>query len=42
MKFYLQEHQECCGIDLHTKWVYIYGLDSSEEIGADRNLNTDS
>jgi hypothetical protein len=42
MRFCLQEHQECCGIDLHTKWVYICRLDSSEEIGADRNLKSDS
>lgn len=41
MKFYTKQHQYYCGIDLHTKKMYVCILNSIGEIVAHRNLNTD-
>ena len=41
MKFYNKQHQYYCGIDLHTKKMYVCVLNSSGETVAHRNLNTD-
>jgi transposase len=41
MKFYTKQHQYYCGIDLHTKKMYVCILSSTGEIVAHRNLNTD-
>jgi len=41
MKFYTKQHQHYCGIDLHTKKMYVCVLNSIGEIVAHRNLNTD-
>ncbi len=42
MKFYTKQHQYYCGIDLHTKKMYVCILNSSGEIVLHRNLNTHS
>ena len=42
MRFYTKQHKYYCGIDLHTKKMYVCVLNSSGEIMAHRNLNTDS
>ena len=41
MRFYTKQHKYYCGIDLHTKKMYVCILDSSGETVAHRNLNTD-
>jgi transposase len=41
MRFYTKQHKYYCGIDLHTKKMYVCILDSSGEIMAHRNLDTD-
>ncbi len=41
MRFYTKQHQYYCGIDLHTKKMYVCILNSSGETVAHRNLNTD-
>jgi transposase len=41
MRFYTKQHQYYCGIDLHTKKMYVCVLDSTGAIVAHRNLNTD-
>jgi len=38
MKFYTQTHQHCCGIDLHTKTMYLCILNSSGEIILHTNI----
>lgn len=40
MKFYTKQHQYYCGIDLHTKKMYVCILKNTGEIVAHRNLNT--
>ena len=41
MRFYTKQHQFYCGIDLHTKKMYVCILNHIGEIVAHRNLNTD-
>ena len=38
MKFYTQNHQHCCGIDLHTKTMYLCILNTSGEIILHTNI----
>jgi transposase len=40
MKFYTKQHKYYCGIDLHTKKMYVCILNSTGEIVLHRNLNT--
>jgi len=41
MKFYTNQHKYYCGIDLHTRKMYVCILDEKGEIREHRNLNTD-
>ena len=41
MNFYNQQHKYYCGIDLHTKKMYVCILDSAGETRFHRNINTD-
>ncbi len=41
MKFYTKQHNFYCGIDLHTKKMYVCILDAAGEIRFHRNINTD-
>lgn len=41
MRFYTKQHKYYCGIDLHTKKMYVCVLNGSGEIVAHRNLDTD-
>jgi len=41
MRFYTKQHKYYCGIDLHTKKMYLCILDSTGEIVLHRNINTD-
>jgi len=41
MKFYTKQHKYYCGIDLHTKKMYVCILDSTGEILLHRNMKTD-
>jgi hypothetical protein len=38
MRFYIQQHQYYCGIDLHTKNMYICILSQAEQILIHTNL----
>ncbi len=40
MRFYNKQHKYYCGIDLHTKKMYVCVLNSTGETVAHRNLNT--
>jgi transposase len=40
MRFYTKQHKHYCGIDLHTKKMYICILDVTGEILLHRNINT--
>jgi transposase len=42
MRFYTKQHKYYCGIDLHTKKMYVCILSSEGEIMVHRNLNTDA
>ena len=42
MRFYNQQHQYYCGIDLHTKSMYVCILDQSGEIMVHQNMDVDS
>ena len=42
MRFYTQQHQYYCGIDLHTKTMYICVLDKSGETMLHQNIPVDS
>lgn len=42
MRSYSKQHKYYCGIDLHTKKMFVYILNSSGETVAHRNLKTDS
>ena len=42
MRFYTKQHKFYCGIDLHTRKMYVCVLSSSGEIMIHRNLETDS
>ncbi len=41
MKFYTKQHKYYCGIDLHTKKMYICILDQKGEIKLHKNIKTD-
>jgi len=41
MRFYTKQHKFYCGIDLHTKKMYVCILDTDGEIRFHRNINTD-
>jgi len=41
MRFYTKQHKYYCGIDLHTKKMYLCVLDSTGEIVLHRNIKTD-
>lgn len=41
MRFYTKQHQFYCGIDLHTKKMYLCILDRTGEIVLHRNIKTD-
>lgn len=42
MRYYTKQHKFYCGIDLHTKKMYVCILSSQGEIMIHRNLNTDA
>jgi transposase len=41
MRFYTKQHQYYCGIDLHTKKMYVCILDSAGEVMVHQNMRTD-
>ncbi len=41
MKFYTKQHKYYCGIDLHTKKMYLCILDSTGASVLHRNIKTD-
>jgi transposase len=41
MKFYTQQHKFYCGIDLHTKKMFVCILDAGGNIRIHQNINTD-
>ena len=41
MRFYTQQHPFYCGIDLHTRTMYVCILDQSGEVLVHRNMKTD-
>jgi transposase len=41
MKFYTKQHKYYCGIDLHTKKMYVCILDAEGQIRLHQNVNTD-
>ncbi len=41
MRFYTKQHKFYCGIDLHTKKMYVCILDSAGEIRLHENMKTD-
>jgi transposase len=41
MKFYIQQHKYYCGIDLHTKKMYVCILDAEGQIRLHQNIKTD-
>jgi transposase len=41
MRFYTKQHKFYCGIDLHTKKMYLCILDAEGEVRLHRNINTD-
>jgi len=41
MKFYTKQHKFYCGIDLHTKKMYLCILDTEGEVRLHRNIKTD-
>ncbi len=41
MKFYTKTHKHYCGIDLHTKWMYVCILNHDGETLVHRNIRTD-
>jgi len=41
MKFYTNTHKHYCGIDLHTKWMYLCILNQEGDVLYHRNLRTD-
>jgi hypothetical protein len=42
MRFYTQQHPYYCGIDLHTKMMYLCIIGQDGEIVLHRNLSTDA
>ena len=41
MRFYTKQHKFYCGIDLHTKKMYVCILDGEGQIRLHQNINTD-
>lgn len=41
MRFYTKQHKFYCGIDLHTKKMYLCILDDKGEMRLHRNITTD-
>ena len=41
MRFYTNQHKYYCGIDLHTRKMYVCILDEKGEIREHRNMKTD-
>lgn len=41
MRFYTKQHKYYCGIDLHTKKMYVCTLDAGGEVVLHRNIKTD-
>jgi hypothetical protein len=41
MKFYTKQHKYYCGIDLHTKKMYVCILDAEGQIRLHQNIKTD-
>jgi transposase len=41
MKFYTKNHKHYCGIDLHTKWMYVCIINQAGETLVHRNIRTD-
>lgn len=41
MKFYTKQHEHYCGIDLHTKKMYVCIINQQNEIVLHKNINTD-
>jgi len=41
MRFYTKQHKYYCGIDLHTKKMYVCILDSEGKIRLHQNIRTD-
>ncbi len=41
MRFYTKQHKYYCGIDLHTKKMYVCILDSEGKIRLHQNIKTD-
>jgi hypothetical protein len=42
MQFYIKQHKYYCGIDLHTKKMYVCILDGQGEVREHRNMDTDA
>ena len=40
MRFYIQQHQFCCGIDLHARTIYVCIMDNKGKILKYRNMAT--
>ena len=41
MRFYTNQHKYYCGIDLHTKKMYVCILDAAGEVRFHKNIKTD-
>ena len=41
MRFYTQQHQHYCGVDLHTRTMYLCILDQAGEVLLHRNMHAD-
>lgn len=41
MRFYTKTHQHFCGIDLHSKWMYVCILNREGDVLLHRNIRTD-
>jgi len=41
MRFYTKQHRFYCGIDLHTRWMYLCILNKEGEVLLHRNMKTD-
>jgi hypothetical protein len=41
MRFYNQQHQFYCGVDLHARTMYLCILDGASQVVYDKNLTAD-
>ena len=41
MRFYTKQHKYYCGIDLHTKKMFVCIFDATSEIRVHQNIKTD-